>query len=177
MTNLNRERTAMDVRTALKSQYRATLNTLRDVIEKCPESMWDDPADGAARFWRVAYHTLFYSHFYLCQRQEDFVPWAHHRLEAQFIDRGPPDFQRPPVPCDPYTRRELLDYLGECEQMIDTRVDALDLSAPQCGFPWYKMPTLEHQIVNIRHIQNHAAALSTRLRRAAGVEVKWVGRG
>jgi hypothetical protein len=39
------------------------------------------------------------------------------------------------------------------------------------------MPTLEHQIVNIRHIQNHAAALSTRLRRAAGVEVKWVGRG
>jgi hypothetical protein len=35
--------------------------------------------------------------------------------------------------------------------MIDGGVDTLDLSAPQCGFSSYKMPTLEHQIVNIRH--------------------------
>jgi len=45
-------------------------------------------------------------------------------------------------------------------------VAGLDLSAPQCGFPWYKMPTLEHQIVNIRHIQHHAA-----------VAITWVGKG
>ena len=28
-----------------------------------------------------------------------------------------------------------------------------------------QMPTLEHQIVNIRHIQHHAGALASRLRR------------
>jgi hypothetical protein len=39
------------------------------------------------------------------------------------------------------------------------------------------MPTLEHQIVNIRHIQHHAAALSSRLRRSAGIGVNWVGKG
>jgi hypothetical protein len=39
------------------------------------------------------------------------------------------------------------------------------------------MPTLDHQIVNIRHIQHHAAILSNRLRRASGIEVDWVSSG
>ncbi len=111
----------MDVRAALKSQYHGAVKTLREVIENCADSMWNDPADGPARFWRIAYH-----------------------------------------------RGDLLGYVGECDWMIDAGVDALDLSATQCGFPWYRMPTLEHQIVNIRHIQHHAAILSSRLRRSAG---------
>ena len=112
---------------------------------------------------RVAYHTLFYAHFYLQQDQHSFTPWARHREEANFLDAVPGG--GPPKPCEPYTRDELLEYYTICDEMIDRGVDKLDLSAPQCGFPWYKMPTLEHQIVNIRHIQNHAAALATRLRR------------
>jgi hypothetical protein len=166
----------MDVRSALKSQYHAALKTLREVIEKCPDAMWDDPADGAARFWRVGYHTLFFCHFYLQQRQEDFTPWARHREEAQFIAIVPRE-ERPPHACEPFTRGDLLEYLHDCDGMVDACVDALDLSAPQCGFPWYKMPTLEHQIVNIRHIQHHAAALSSRLRRSAGIAIQWFGRG
>ena len=43
----------MDVRTALKSQYHAALKTLHEVIEKCPDVMWNDAIDGAAPFWRV----------------------------------------------------------------------------------------------------------------------------
>jgi len=167
----------MDVRSALKSQYHGVLETLQEVIEKCPDSMWNDPADGSARFWRVAYHTLYVSHLYLHQRQEDFTPWARHRDEAQFIASVPGDNERAPKPCEPYTRGDLLDYLGECDRLIDAGVDALDLSAPQCGFPWYRMPTLEHQIVNIRHIQHHAAILSSRLRRSAGIAIDWVDKG
>jgi DinB superfamily len=167
----------MDVRSALKSQYHAALKTLQQVIEKCPEPMWNDPADGAARFWRVAYHTLFVSHFYLQQDQSTFTPWSRHRDEAQYISGVPLESERPPKACEPFTRDELLEYWHDCDGMIDAGVDALDLSAAQCGFPWYKMPTLEHQIVNIRHIQHHAAALSSRLRRTAGIEVDWVGEG
>jgi DinB superfamily len=164
----------MDVRSALKSQYHAAHKTLRAAIENCPDSMWNDPADGSPPFWRVAYHTLFWSHFYLQQRQEDFVPWARHRDEAQFIASLPWDNNRAPKPCEPFTRGDLLDYLGECDRMIDAAVDALDLSAPESGFPWYNMPKLEHQILNIRHIQHHAAILSNRLRRSIGVAVDWV---
>jgi hypothetical protein len=74
----------------------------------------------------LAYHTLFYAHFYLQQNQEAFTPWVRHREEAQFISQ---------------------------------------------------MPMLEHQLVNIRHIQHHAAARASRLRRSAGIGVTWVGKG
>lgn len=167
----------MDVRSALKSQYHGVLETLRQAIENCPDSMWNDPADGSARFWRVAYHTLYFAHYYLHQRQEDFTPWARHRDEAQFIGSVPWDNHRAPKSWEPYTRNDLLDYLGKCDRMIDAGVDALDLSAPECGFPWYQMPKLEHQIVNIRHIQHHAAILSSRLRRSAGIAIDWVDKG
>ncbi len=166
----------MNIQSALKSQYHAALKSLRLAIEKCPDALWDDPADGPARFWRVVYHTLFVTHFYLQQDQNSFTPWAKHQEEANFIETVPWDSSRPPKPCNPFTRDELLEYWSICDDMIDRGVDALDLSAPQCGFPWYKMPTLEHQIVNIRHTQHHAAALATRLRRTAGISIDWVGR-
>ena len=167
----------MNIQSALKSQYHAALKTLRLAIEKCPDPLWDDPADGAAPFWRVVYHTLFYTHFYLQQDEHSFIPWAGHREEANFMDVIPWDNSRPPKPCNPFTRDELLEYWRVCDDMIDGGVDRLDLSAAQCGFPWYKMPTLEHQIVNIRHVQHHAAALATRLRRNAGISIEWIGRG
>ena len=166
----------MDVRSALKSQYDAALKTLHDVFEKCPDGMWNDPADSSAPFWRVAYHTMYFAHLYLQQNQEAFTPWARHREEANFISSVPREGHPPPKPCEPFTRDDLLEYCNVCDAMVDAGVDALDLSAPQCGFPWYKMPTLEHQIVNIRHIQHHAAILSSRLRRSAGISVNWVGK-
>jgi DinB superfamily len=166
----------MDVRPALRSQYQAALKTLREVIEKCPDEMWNDPGDRSP-FWRVAYHTLFYAHFYLQQSHEAFTPWSKHRDEAQYIDSVPHEAHRQPKSCEPFTRDELLDYWSICDLMVDAGIKALDLSAPQCGFPWYKMSTLEHQIVNIRHIQHHAAALASRLRRSAGIAVTWVGKG
>jgi hypothetical protein len=66
--------------------------------------------------------------------------------------------------------------LGTLREAIDDGVDKLDLSASQSGFPWYEMPKLEHQLVNIRHIQHHAAVLSNRLWRSDGILVDWVAR-
>jgi hypothetical protein len=165
----------MNIQSALKSQYHAALKTLRFTIEKCPDSFWDDPADGAAPFWRVVYHALFYTNFYLQQDQNSFTAWSKHREDANFLGDIPADRPHPPKPCSPYTRAELLEYWRICDEAIDRGVDTLDLSAPQCGFPWYNMPTLEHQILNIRHTQHHAAALATRLRRGAGISIDWVG--
>jgi hypothetical protein len=167
----------MDVRSALKSQYHAALNTLREAIQKAPDAIWKDTTDGFAAYWRVAYHTLYFAHFYLQQDQNSFTPWVGHRDEAQFMSNLPWENNRPPKSCEAYTRDDILEYWRVCDGMIDAGVDALDLSAPQCGFPWYQMPTLEHQIVNIRHIQHHAAVLSSRLRKSANIEVKWFSAG
>jgi hypothetical protein len=167
----------MDIRHALKSQYHAALKTLRLCIEACPDAAWADPADGFAAFWRAAYHTLFFTHMYLQPNHESFVPWAKHQEEAE--DLGPfngPDGQVPKA-ARVFTRRELLDFWGECDAMVDGAIDRMDLEAADCGFPWYRMGKLEHQLVNLRHIQHHASALSTRLRMGHGTMVQWVGRG
>jgi hypothetical protein len=167
----------MNVPAALKSQYHAALKTLQLAVEQCPDDRWNMPADGLAAFWRVAYHTLFFADFYLHQDQSLFQPWAKHQQDAQFLGPLTWENNRLPTPCEPYTKGDILEYLALCDGMTDGAVDALDLNAPQCGFPWYPMPTLEHQLVNIRHIQHHAAALSSRLRREAEIAVPWVGKG
>lgn len=167
----------MNVETVLKSQYHAALRTLRLAIEKCPDKIWNESTDDCVPFWRVVYHALFYAHFYLQQDQQQFRPWSRHRDEAQFLSHLPWEGNRLPKACEPYSRNEILEYWNACDDMIDPGVDALDLSAAQCGFPWYQMGTFEHQIVNIRHIQHHAAALSTRLRRSSGIAVEWVAKG
>lgn len=160
----------MDIRSALKFQYHAALKALREAIEKCPDAMWNDPDDRAVPFWRVGYHTLFFTHFYLQQDRRDFRPWARAHAEAHWESLDGPKVS------EGFTRADLLEYWQVCDGMIDAGVDALDLSAPQCGFPWYKMGTLEHQLVNLRHIQHHAAILSARLRTQAGISINWVGR-
>jgi len=169
----------MEVQSALKHQYHAALKTLRLVIERCPDELWDQREDErAAPFWQVAYHTLFFTHFYLQQTRDKFKAWEKGRKGVESLGRrraadAPGES---PDSDAAYTREEILEYWRFCDEAIDTGVDRLDLSAAQCGFPWYKMPTLEHQLVNIRHIQHHAAALAMQLRNATGVSIEWVGR-
>ncbi len=69
----------------------------------------------------------------------------------------------------------MLEYWQVCDEMVDAAVDRLDLDASECGFPWYRLPELDHQINNIRHIQHHAALLAGQLRLAAGRDIPWVG--
>lgn len=166
----------MPLTDALKSQYHASLKTLRLAIEKCPDSKWSEAGDGFAAFWRVAYHTLFFTHLYLQPKFEDFKPWEHHQNEANSI--SPKDWEGKAIPntAKPYSREQVLTYWTLVDGMIDAGVDALDLNSPDSGFPWYRMSKLEHQLVNLRHIQHHASALSTRLRREAGIEIGWVGK-
>jgi hypothetical protein len=159
----------MNIQAALKSQYHAALLTLHEVIKKCPKELWYQSADGAAPVWRVVYHTLYYTHLYLHQKAEDFIPWAKHQSRANNISRPKID--------KPYSKTDLLAYWKECNAMVDARIDALDLTASKCGFYWYRMSTLEHQFVNLRHIQHHSAILSYRIRQASRIAIGWVGKG
>jgi hypothetical protein len=163
----------MDVQAALKNQYHAALATLKQTVERCPDGLWDGDAYPVA-FWRVAYHTLFFTHLYLQPNFEAFRPWASHRAEHECLGRLPyPPFTEPKIGAA-YGKSQILEYWTICDQMVDSTIDLLDLDSKESGFPWYKIPKLEHQIVNIRHIQNHAAALACRVR-AAGGEVDWIG--
>lgn len=162
------------LRTALKSQYLAALITLRRAVERCPDKLW---TRGAPAFWHVAYHTAFYTHLYLQTNEAAFRPWAQHRDEHQFLTSLPWPPYRPPRLGEPYTKAQVLEYVRACEAMVAPAVEALDLCSGDSGFAWYPMCKLEHQLVNIRHIQHHAALLGARLREATGKGIGWVGAG
>ena len=168
---------AAAVRAALKSQYHAALAMLGEAIRRCPDEVWT-ARDHKNAFWQVAYHTLFFTHLYLQREEAAFRPWEGHRASAQYPDgiAGPPDPESDlPLLPEPYTKDDVLAYWRFCEEMVDNAVDALDVFAPESGFHWYAIPKLEHQMVNIRHIQHGAAQLADRLRAAVDLGVEWVG--
>ena len=167
------------LRTILKSQYHAAFAMLRETIEQCPDDVWLK-TDQRNSFWQIAYHTLYFTHLYLQPNKESFQPWKHHQADVQHPDGIPdppdpdPNSSLPLIP-NPYTKEEVLAYWNVCDQMVDDSVDALDLNSPDSGFSWYKVSKLEHQIINIRHLEHHLAQLADRLRSAAGIGTGWVG--
>ena len=78
----------MDVLGIIRSQYQAALDMLAAAVEACPDAVWDRPED-RNRSWQVAYHALFYLHFYLQPTEADFRPWPKHREQAPHFDRPP----------------------------------------------------------------------------------------
>lgn len=179
--------TLVALRSALKSQYHAALAMLRFAIGQCPDELW---AGGGYinPTWRVAYHALFYTHFYLQPKADDFTPWEHHQQGLHDLDDipAPPQIQNlcehpdgPGQTGRPLAKSRVLEYWQFCDDYVDGAVDALNLLSSESGFDWYPIPKLEHQFVNIRHIQHHAAQLGQRLREASGGDnsIDWVGAG
>lgn len=164
---------------ALKSQFHAGLSMLRTAIERCPQDLWlRHPPRNA--FWQVAYHDVFYTHFYLHTDHTSFRPWVGHREGVQHPDgiggKADPGSKLPLIP-EPYTRAQTLEYLSVTDDLVDSAIDAMDIARPDSGFPWYRMTKLEHQLVNLRHLQHHAAQLADRLRAQTDQGVGWVGSG
>jgi hypothetical protein len=170
-------RAAAALARVLKSQYHAGLAMLREAIEQCPDDLWKDARPRNA-FWQVAYHVLFFTHFYLGRDRESFEPWAEHQRDNQNEDgiAGDPDpaSALPLVP-RPYSKEQALRYWAIVDAMVDGAVDALDLSRSECGFPWYPLSKLEHQFVSVRHLQHHTAQLADRVRAARDFGVRWQG--
>src|SRR6478672_4436980 len=148
-------------RSVLKSQYHASLAMLREAIERCPADEWSNTNHKNA-FWQLAYHTLFYTHLYLQRDEAAFQRWAHHRGGDDGIAGAP------------YSQAQVLEYWSFCDGIVDAAVDGLDLDSAESGFRWYRMSKLEHQFVNIRHIQHHGAQLIDRVRSAADIGIRWV---
>jgi hypothetical protein len=168
---------AASFRQILKSQYHAGMAMLREAIEKCPEDVWLSTRHRNA-FWQIAYHALYFTHLYLHSGVAAFRPWDGHQSKVQHPD-GIADAPKPgstlPLIPDPYTKAQALAYWDVCDRMVDGAVDTVDLHSPECGFPWYKVSKLEHQMVNLRHLQHHAAQLADRLRAAQDIGIRWRG--
>jgi hypothetical protein len=157
----------MNTKAAIQSQFLATLEMLKQAIGLCPDEIWAD-SEPKNKFWHIAYHALFYAHFYLHPTADDFVPWEKHRDEVTSLK---PSDDASTV--QPYSQAEMLEYLAFCEQQVREKVATSDLAA-ESGFHWLPFNTLEKHLYNIRHVQLHTGELCERLGQA-GIDVGWVG--
>jgi len=156
------------LKTALAGQYFAALTMLGQTIERCPDDVWTSGTDPRL-YWRIVYHTLYYTDLYLHESPEDFEPWAGH-------DPRVPPLWNPPERLEPYSRQQMLDYLGDIRGRVKRRLTALDFDEADCRFPYYKgFSRLDHQLVNLRHLGGHVGQLSEILM-AHGTDVDWIGK-
>ena len=158
----------MHTKAVIQSQFLATLDMLKKVIEACPDEIWADP-EPKNKFWHIAFYALFYAHFYLHATQDDFVAWEKHRDEVVSLE--PSDG---PSTVEPYSQAELLEYLAFCREQVKTKVAASDLEAVS-GFYWLPFNILEKHLYNIRHVQLHTGELCESLGQAK-IDVGWVGK-
>ncbi len=155
---------AIEVRAVLGNQYRAALAMMRQAIENCPDSLWISSEGHRSPYWQIAFHGLFFTHFYLQLSHKHLTRWSKHRGQLQDLDTHSDE---------PYSKAEMLEYVDLVAEMIDSCLAAMNLESKDCGFPWYAQGKLEHQINNIRHLQHHAAQLSDRLQSATGKGLDW----
>jgi hypothetical protein len=158
----------MDIRTVLKGQYHGALLMLKEAIEQCPDELWGMDGDSRSA-WRIAYHTLFYTHIYLQQTEHDFgnVVWNKARKGAENVWGGQPEMPA-------YSKADTLEYWTIVDSVVDSQLDTLDLESQESGFSWYSIPKLDHVIMNLRHIQEHTGQLRDRLFQAGG-DARWIG--
>jgi hypothetical protein len=171
----------MDIlwKTALKSQFIASIEMLGKAIQACPEELWhaklwDDPnaPPGFSDFWYVAYHTLFWLDLYLSGAAEGFnppPPFDLNELEPERV-----------LPSRVFRKDELLAYLDHCRQECAGILDDFsDEKAHQdCEFPWSKgkISYAELLLDNMRHVQEHGSQLCMFLGQRITFNPGWVGR-
>jgi len=158
----------------LESQYRAALRTLRTVIGKTPEELWNDTGYNNPN-WQIAYHILWSAKFYLSASPESFRPWPDAIIGAESLG-GSEDWENPDegVVVEGYhTQEEILAFIDDIENNLLQTIEFLPLEE-YSGFVWYPYSRMELHINTIRHIQHHTAQLIERLK-AKGINgFAWV---
>jgi hypothetical protein len=161
------------VRQTTLGQYRAGMDMLGQAIDLCPEELWLS-TDYQNRFWHLAYHSLFYVHFYLQPSEAEFKPWAKHRPDSQYLGPRPWAKDQPFQLPAPYSKPDVQEYHALCRDEVEKQIAVVCFEASS-GFSWLPFNKLGLQLYTIRHLQHHTGQLIDRLRNVAGIGVGWVG--
>ncbi|AIE86839.1 hypothetical protein [Fimbriimonas ginsengisoli] len=159
-----------EVRAALAGQYYAGFKMLRQCIEVCPDDLWNE-APWPRSFWRIAYHALFYAHFYMQPSHNNVNLWDKQDLEAVALWED--DDENRPRKTEPYTKEELLAYVDHIIGVTEETLAKVDLGSQDSGFPWYPIPKIDHEMLSVRHLQGHVGQLSELLM-MRGIDIDWV---
>lgn len=156
------------IKSALLSQYKASLMMLRQAVELCSDELWLSEKY-SNRTWQVVYHALFFTDLYLHTHLDERKLWKGHRGGYQDLENQ--------SKLEPYSRAEVLEFLSDIEKRLEGALERIDLTSAESGFHWYKVNKLEHQMVNIKHLQQHLGQLQDRIRNEQGEGIGWVRDG
>jgi hypothetical protein len=158
------------MKTEIISQYKAALKMLVDVIVKCPDSLWANGQHKNA-YWRIVYHSLFYTALYLADGPAEFRPWHKHRPNYNCLGTVTHD-NLPIVIKESYLKPDMIDYANNIILNLDDAVSDVNYSE-RTGFDWIPMNRLQLHLYNIRHIQHHTGQLTERLHQAGIKGITW----
>lgn len=158
------------------NQFEAAFCTLQTCIDRCPDSAWDAPVANL-KFCQVAFHTLFFTDFYLGPNADALRLQPFHRDHERFFRDYEELEDRPQVLL--YDKPSIKTYLEHCRKKaadVIAAETAESLAGPS-GFERRMFSRAELHVYNIRHIQHHAAQLSLRLRLGFQQDIPWIGSG
>jgi hypothetical protein len=162
------------LREILLGQYEAALCMLDHCLRACPPEHWQGKI-AACTFQEVAYHTLFFTDYYLSPSDTAF---SLRDLNLKGGDERALDVS------PGLSQTDTLAYLTACRTKLVQSLAAEtseSLQAP-AAFPRRTFSRGELHIYNIRHIQHHTGQLSAFLRRTLPAfqdpaALPWVGKG
>ena len=156
-------------------QFGAAIDMLDNAIRACPEGLWSantesppDASTGAAEFWYLAYHALFWLDYYSADSPDTFIPPSPF-TRSELDPAGT-------LPERVYSKSELLTYLDHGRNRCGSAIARLtaDNAPERCAFEWLDLNRAELLLYNMRHVQHHAAQLNLLLRQTAGSAPHWV---
>ncbi len=149
-----------------RNDYHAVFQMTRRAIELCPDSMWDERTDEPP-FWQQAYHTVFYTDFYLSDSPDAFQ-------DPSITDERAADLKTKPsnIP----SQEQLLNYLEAVSEKCDVVLHKLTAEQleGENSFPWTGPNLGRRMTYNIRHAQHHVGWLNSMLSRKTGKAADWV---
>ncbi|MHA2328993.1 MAG: hypothetical protein ACXACR_10785 [Candidatus Hodarchaeales archaeon] len=176
MKSNNSTNSILVIQGALIEQYGAALKMLNNIIDKCPDSLWEDESTGPS-FYKIIYHILYFVDSYLSRTKEERAAFKPRFEFAEDFGISKKNFA-PEYWKKVLSKEECNLYLSELRhkaQVLFDHVSIPDLVSESI-FEWHGSSLLGSLIYNIRHIMLHVGALQGRLRLNGFEERLWVGK-
>src|SRR4051812_28609813 len=145
---------------------------LHHCIKSCPARAWENKIANAT-FRQIAYHTLFFTDYYLSPSPDEFQLRDLHHQGGD---------ERGPTLSKGLSKPQTLRYLTLCRKKARQSLASQTLESLQAPSNFRQFSRCELHIYNIRHIQHHTGALAAHLRRidpklSDSNLLPWVGSG
>lgn len=157
---------------SIAEQYGAALTMLENIIKSCQNELWEDTTRETV-VSQVVYHTLFFIDYYLSSDTEERENFKG-KLGKDCMGERTDGMEWNKI----YSKKELLDYLGDIRQKANKRFAKLTLEELQDEslFHWHGSSVLSSLLYNLRHIMLHVGALHVRLNIVGKEPMKWVSK-